>query len=253
MSSSSDPKGKGPAPTDSDTVAPNLLPIANTIFRENRARFVELLRRTNGPSDSEVVLVHAPAQQCVHDSDRELLYRPESNFFYLTGCEIPDARVLIEVATGRTTLLVPRLPESYAVWVGPIPKAQDYIDKHGVDAVRYADEAADVIAELGAKAVHVLDGTNTDSGSRVAAAPEADDVAAKAGARVERGQAYPALAEARVFKSEAELEVLRWVNKVTAAAHVSVMQVVRPGMAEFQMESRFLHEIYSKGGARFTA
>jgi Xaa-Pro dipeptidase len=40
---------------------------------------------------------------------------------------------------------------------------------------------------------------------------------------------------------------------VSSAAHVAVMQKCRPGLMEYQLEAHFLHEIYSRGGCRFTA
>ena len=42
--------------------------------------------------------------------------------------------------------------------------------------------------------------------------------------------------ESRVFKSEQELEVIRYANVISSNAHKEVMKNVRPGTYEFQME-----------------
>ena len=47
--------------------------------------------------------------------------------------------------------------------------------------------------------------------------------------------------------------ILNRVNKISSAAHVSVMQNIKPGMVEFQLESEFLHYCYLHGGCRFVA
>ena len=54
----------------------------------------------------------------------------------------------------------------------------------------------------------------------------------------------------RVFKTEEELAVLRYVTEITCQAHMEVMRQCRPGLREYQMESLFQHYVYEKGGCR---
>lgn len=53
-----------------------------------------------------------------------------------------------------------------------------------------------------------------------------------------------------MIKSPGEIEVLRYVAKVSSDAHKKVMKMVRPGVTEYQAESEFLHHSYSVGGCR---
>lgn len=57
----------------------------------------------------------------------------------------------------------------------------------------------------------------------------------------------------RVTKTEAELEVLRFASRVSAAAHKAVMRKIRPGMKEYQLEAIFQHHSYYHGGCRHQA
>lgn len=43
---------------------------------------------------------------------------------------------------------------------------------------------------------------------------------------------------------------MRYICRVSSDAHIAVMKQCRPGMMEYQLESIFLHEIYSKAGGR---
>ena len=42
-----------------------------------------------------------------------------------------------------------------------------------------------------------------------------------------------------MVKSAAELDVLRYVARMSSQGHVRVMQTVKPGMAEYQLEATF--------------
>lgn len=47
---------------------------------------------------------------------------------------------------------------------------------------------------------------------------------------------YPVIAELRVFKTDLELEVLRYATKIASDSHKAVMRHVKPGMYEYQLE-----------------
>uniref|UniRef100_A0A8C2L9Y0 Xaa-Pro dipeptidase n=1 Tax=Cricetulus griseus TaxID=10029 RepID=A0A8C2L9Y0_CRIGR len=64
---------------------------------------------------------------------------------------------------------------------------------------------------------------------------------------------HPEIVECRVFKTDMELEVLRYTNRISSEAHREVMKAVKVGMKEYQMESLFQHYCYSRGGMRHTS
>jgi Xaa-Pro aminopeptidase len=60
------------------------------------------------------------------------------------------------------------------------------------------------------------------------------------------------LHELRLFKSAAELRVMRKAAKITIRAHQRAMRSCRPGMYEYQLEAELQHE-FSSSGARHAA
>jgi Xaa-Pro dipeptidase len=58
------------------------------------------------------------------------------------------------------------------------------------------------------------------------------------------------LTECRVIKTKAEIELMRYVNRISSEAHLHVMKTTKPDMMEFQLEANFQHFAYYHGGAR---
>lgn len=57
----------------------------------------------------------------------------------------------------------------------------------------------------------------------------------------------------RVYKSELEIEVIKYVVEVSSAAHRHVMRLAKAGLYEYQCESEFLNYCYKNGGCRHSA
>jgi Xaa-Pro dipeptidase len=228
------------------TMGAGTFPVPASLHAEIRRRLADRLRQDGAPAGA-VVLLQGGEQQSEYDTDRELLFLQESFFQYLFGVKEPGFYGALDVDSGRATLFMPRLPQSYAVWMGRIHDPAHFQGLYGVDEVRYVDEMPDALRKAGL--LLLLAGTNTDSGSAARTAR----FEGMAGFRTDTRLLYPAIVECRVHKTDAEVELLRYVNGVSSAAHVEVMRMCRPGMYEYQLEARFLHEIYARGGARFTA
>ena len=227
-----------------------------SLHGDNRAKLVAAMQAQGHASGC--ILLRGGASALRHDSDHELLFRQESWFNWAFGVLEPDWSGAIDLATGEATLFMQKLPAEYAVWMGAILPPSFFRERYGVDRVIFGDARdAWLRARYAGAPLHVLYGKNSDSGALSAAAalavrPEAEEGAADEPVVV-RDALYPVFAYCRVIKSAAETELLRYVSKVTSDAHVAVMRAARPGMAEYQLESLFRHEIYTKGGCRHVA
>lgn len=214
----------------------------------NRTRLCDRLKVKNLVKECFVVL-QGGEQQALHCSDRELVFRQESFFHWTFGAKEPGCFGAIDVANGKSILFVPRLPESYIVWMGKIHPTDHFKKLYAVDEVHYADEVADVLEKLGAKKLLTLSGQNTDSGTFSKEAVF-DGISRF---QVDNKSLYPEIVECRVYKTKMELDVMRYVNRISSEAHKEVMKRVRPGHKEYQLESVFEHYVYARGGMRFTS
>ena len=221
------------------------------LHAENRARLVTALL-AGGAAQGAVVYLSGGASEGRHETDFEQLFRQESFFHWAFGVREPDCAGAISLATGESTIFIPRLPESYAVVMGAIRTPAEWVKLYGVDHVHFEDEVPKTLRCLtgGADApLLLLRGFNTDG--KKYAIPASFAGIEKFVTDTER--LWPVITELRVFKTKREAELLRFVAAITSEAHMAVMQATRAGLTEYQMESIFKHWCYYYAGCRHSS
>lgn len=205
------------------------------LYTERRRRFAETI-------GDGVALVPAAGEQ-IRNDDVTHPFRQNSDFFYLTGFDEPDAVALLD----------PGAPEErYVLFVRPRDREQEIWNGYraGVEGAkeRYGADAAYPIADLeptvrsrlvGRGAVHVPFG-NADFRSKVAGLVQGlQGVAERYGRAIpgELRNATPVLHELRLRKTPAEIETLRTACEISAAGHIEAMRFARPGRYEYQVQA----------------
>ena len=224
-----------------------------SLFADNRTRVANAFTAAGLNKDGPVAtLLHGGEQQSRYDTDHEPLFRPDSWFAWMFG--IHDAGIygsLVVDGEGKTTSIafIPRLPAEYAIWMGKIHAPSHYVEVYAVDEAYYADEIADVLAKKGVKTVHRLVGVNLDSKNESKPAEfKGQDAFA-----LDDGHFFNIATSLRSIKTPKELDLMRYINRISSEAHIKVMQKAKPGMMEYQLESTFLNYCYAEGGSRFVS
>jgi Xaa-Pro dipeptidase len=137
----------------------------------------------------------------------------------------------------------------YAIWMGEIKPPSAFQARYEVDHALHVDELIASLREYGPDMVYLNRGLNTDSGSYATPA----QVEGLEEFPRDTEKLNPEIVECRVIKSPEELRVLQYANDISSEAHIRVMQHVRPGQFEYQLESLFLHHGYYFGACRNTA
>jgi len=227
------------------------LSVPLALFAKNRQRLAEALKTDKAAPANSVVLLQGGGDQGICEGDSSDVgpnFKQEAYFHWAFGVLEPDWYGAVDAATGRSILFMPRLPTEYIVFMGHIETLDDAKERYRVDEVRYVDEMPKVLEALngGKSTLLTLSGVNTDSGKTTRAA--AFDGISKF--KVDDGALFPVIAELRVFKTEMELQALRYISKVSSDAHKVVMRKIKPGMKEYQCESTFVNHCYYSGGCR---
>ncbi|KAK7811853.1 hypothetical protein U0070_024116 [Myodes glareolus] len=125
------------------------LKVPLALFALNRQRLCERLRKNAAVQAGSAVVLQGGEEMQRYCTDTSIIFRQESFFHWAFGVIESGCYGVIDVDTGKSTLFVPRLPPSYATWMGKIHSKEHFKEKYAVDDVQYTDER----------------GVNTDSGS----------------------------------------------------------------------------------------
>src|SRR5437016_7964293 len=215
-----------------------------------KPQLAEFMRRM----DPNSVAIIPAAREAVRSHDTNYRYRQNSDFFYLTGFEEPDAIAVIAPASEKkfTLFVRPRDPER-EIWDGY---------RAGVEgAVRdYKADEAFAVAEFDEKLAEILDGPASLYYAFGNGSPELDTKIIRQLSLMRETNRKPLeppqtiidptsiIHEMRVLKSEAEVEIMQRAADIAAEAHVAAMKAVRPGMKEYEVEA-LIEQIFRRHGA----
>ncbi|KAG8143847.1 putative Peptidase D protein [Naja naja] len=94
------------------------LRVSAALFALNRTRLCERLRANKAVPQNAIVVLQGGEQTNRYCTDTGVVFRQESYFHWTFGVTEADCYGAIEVDSGNTILFIPRLPESYAIWMG---------------------------------------------------------------------------------------------------------------------------------------
>ncbi len=220
-------------------------------FKPLRAMYSEQRKRLGaamlkkGFDATHAAIFQAAAEVPVNSTDTCYLFRQESYFEYFFGYQQPDCFGAV-FPDGTGCLFIPKLPADFAVWMGVLPTTDSVRLQTELENVQFVSDISDVLKARGVTTLHVMDGTNSDSQLKVLSASFAGIEAFA----VEKAFLFHAASTQRTVKTALEGDLLQYVCKVSSDAHISVMQACKPGMSQHQLEARFLHDVYAKGGCR---
>ena len=199
-----------------------------------------------------VALVFATGEKR-RNADVEYLFRPHSDFVYLTGFHEPDG--LLVLAPGHPTmeeaLFVRARDVAAEQWNGRRLGAERVKETLGIENGFTVDEFSEVIPNLlnGRDALHVDQDVETSNQVEAWLDSMKESGLAPPQARVELEDT---LHELRLIKSQTEIETMQEAANISAAAHIRAMRYCKPGISELALESELQHE-FALRGARFTA
>ncbi|CAD5228347.1 unnamed protein product [Bursaphelenchus xylophilus] len=224
--------------------------ISSDLFKENRQRLVDAFREA--PKGSFAVLEGGHDPHRYNTDMQSEPFRQESYFYWAFGVTEPDFFGIIDLHSGRSVLLPPKLPKDYAIWQGSVKPESYFKDKYDVEEVIFNEPhtISTWLQTNNATTIYVLKAYNTDS-HQVLEPAKFQGIEAF---EIDDENLFFGMAELRVLKTDKELELIKYACKIGSDAHKELMKNIKPGKSyQYQMESLFQHESYSTGACRHVA
>ncbi|QEW05195.1 Xaa-Pro aminopeptidase [Nitrincola iocasae] len=207
--------------------------------------------------ENSIALIPAASMK-VRNRDAEYAFRQDSDFYYLTGFNEPDALLVLipGAAEGESILFCPPRDAAMEIWTGYRAGPEGCINDFGLDQAFNLDQLDEQMPTLiNAKAVLCY-----AQGSHAGLDVKVTHWLNRLRAKIRLGFSLPEqtllldkyLHELRLFKSEAELQVMQQAAELSAQAHCRAMQLCQPGMMEYQLEA-IIQQHCAMAGARFQA
>jgi Xaa-Pro aminopeptidase len=242
----------------------NVLFLTHLMFaldRQPNADYRARRQGLSGKAKGGAILLFAPPE--AEGPNAAYGYRPDSNFFYLSGWTEPGAAVLIAPAVeakdkdpGRAYEEILFLPAHNYVqekWTGPKlgPENPEATHITGFDHVEVLDNLRAELVRLLPQRTHIytdVPGSGETSNSEVPLQ------------WLERANAFPLgtsyldvrplLDALRTYKDAGEIERLRKAADASAAAHLAAMRTMKPGINEQEISALMQYEWGRRGCER---
>jgi Xaa-Pro aminopeptidase len=219
-----------------------------------------VLRRKNlmALMESDSIALVPSAKMVTRNRDCEYAFRQDSDFYYLTGFDEPDAVLVLLPgrATGECVLFCRERDPAMELWNGYRAGPEGAVSAYGADDAFPISDIDDILPGLleGRRRVYYAMGRHTEFDQQVMQWVNVIRSKIRTGAQPpgEFLDLNHYLHDLRLYKSAAELKVMRRAGEISAHAHTRAMRLCRPGVYEYQLEAEILHE-FSSNGARFPA
>lgn len=196
--------------------------------------------------DSIAVLPAAPMR--VRNNDVHYAYRQDSDFLYLTGFEEPEAVAVLvpNREQGEYLLFVRDRDPARETWDGRRAGPDGARRDHGADDAFPIGDLDDILPGLleNKEKVFYTVGANREFDPRLLGWVNDLRATAKHGkhAPYEMVALEHVLHDMRLYKSRAELALMRHSAAIAARAHVRAMRATRPGRYEYEIMAELMYE-----------
>ncbi|MBT5102232.1 MAG: M24 family metallopeptidase, partial [Planctomycetes bacterium] len=218
------------------------------MFQAHRRAFLDSMQEGD-------IALFAGACHVTRNHDVDFPFRQDSDYYYLTGHRESDG--LLMLAKGldgipeETIFVLPRDPKM-ETWFGVRLGSEGAPEALGIACARVNTELAAAIADAMQKCTRIW--------YRLGGRADVDAMVMKGFAhlrtQVRKGFAPPTavlepthvLHEMRLFKSPAEMDVMRRAAALSAKGHNLAMAMMQPGMMEYEVEA-FYNYTFRRAGA----
>lgn len=227
-------------------------PINNELFIQNRANLAKRMKPRS------VAIVHANDIMPTN-ADGTMRFKQNSNLLYLTGVDQEETIVLIAPdfpdEKMREILFLRETNDEIAVWEGHKLTKEEGIATSGIRNIKWNQDFEKTFYTILAECDHIY----LDTNEHIRNASEVETRNARFIKECkekyplyEYERLFPLITDLRCIKSQFEIDVMKHACNITEKGFRRVLDFVKPGVMEYEVEAEYLHEFVrnrSKGFA----
>ncbi|MEP5611428.1 MAG: aminopeptidase P family protein [Cyclobacteriaceae bacterium] len=217
-------------------------PIANDLFVQNRKNLAKRMKPNS-------VAVIRSNDIMPTNADGTMKFRQNANLFYLSGVDQEESIVLIAPdfpdEKMREILFVRETNETIAVWEGHKLTKEEGTKTSGIENVKWTTDFELLFYTILAESEniylesneHIRNSSNVETGNS-----RFIQECFKKYPLYNYERLAPILTDLRCIKSQIEIDLLQTACNITEKAFRRVLDKVRPGFYEYEVEAEYLHE-----------
>ncbi len=222
------------------------------------AEFARRRKELMAMMEPNSIAIVPTAEEKTRSRDTQFAFRPDSDFYYLSGFIEPGAVLVLIPGRehGEFVMFVRDKDRQKEIWDGYRQGPEGAMANFGADDAFPIGDIDEILPGLleGRERVYYSLGRDAMFDRRVMAWINALRANQRNGA-IPPGELQDLdhfLHDMRLFKSAGEIKILRESARIAAEAHVRAMQLAKPGLYEYQLQAEIEHE-FARQGAHFPA
>lgn len=191
-------------------------------------------------------------------ADGTLPFKQAADMFYLSGVDQEETILLLfpdaHAEADREILFSLETSEELAIWHGAKLTKEEATEQTGIKNVQWTGAFESTLHRLMAEAevLYLNDNQHTRANSPVETREMRENARIKSKYPNHRiGRSAPILHRVRSVKNDEEILQMQRACDITKAGFDRVLQFVKPGVMEYEIEAEFMHEFLRRGSRGF--
>ena len=226
------------------------LPIDQALFVHNRANYIQHLQ------PNSIAVFHSNDEMPTN-ADQFHPWKQSSDLFYLSGIDQEETILLIYPDCPnpkyREALFLKKTNEHIAIWEGHKYTEEEARAASGIQTIHWKEDFAGIFGMLMNHAANVYLNTNENDRASITVQNRDARFIQETKSRYPLHQymrSAPIMAQLRTSKSLWERDLMQIACDITNKAFKRVLQFVKPGVMEYELEAEIQHEFLRNRGTR---
>ncbi|HMU68479.1 MAG TPA: aminopeptidase P family protein [Chitinophagales bacterium] len=226
------------------------LPIDSQLFVQNRKQYTSHLKPNS-------IAIFNSNDEMPFNADQTHPWKQNSDIFYLSGIDQEETILLIYPESPnpkyREALFLKKTNEHIAIWEGHKYTEAEARAASGIETIHWVEDFNTVFPMLMNHAEHVYLNTNENDRASIKVPTRDTRFIEETKLRFpmhKYERSAPIMAKLRTVKSIWERDLMQIACDITNKAYRRVLNFVKPGVMEFEIEAEIQHEFLRNRGTR---